>query len=111
MRRIHSTIVLAVLLAFGLSFSIPVEDLPETSYDESEPAPYEVSQIFTLTLMQSARLASDAERLVLPIRPSATFPPYSGQTVSNRASAIRGRSGGASLLAASLLARPPQTQD
>ena len=40
MRRIHATVVLTVLLAFGLSVAIPMEDLPETSYDESEPAPY-----------------------------------------------------------------------
>jgi len=67
MRRIHGTVVLAVLLAFGLSVAISPEDLPETSYDESEPAPYEATpQISTLMLMQSARFASDAGRLVLP---------------------------------------------
>jgi|SRR5580692_8354624 hypothetical protein len=81
MRRIHATVVLTVLLAFGLSVAIPMEDLPETSYDESEPAPYEVArQIPALKLMQSARFASEAGRLVLPVRPSATLSVYSGQT-------------------------------
>ena len=81
MRRVHATVVGAVLLAFGMSFAISIEDLPETSYDESEPAPYETTpQVSTLMLMRSARLASDAGRLVLPIRLSATLQPYSGQT-------------------------------
>lgn len=81
MRCIRATVVLAMLLAFGLSVAIPMEDLPDTSYDESEPAPYEADpQISTLMLMQSARFASDAGRLVLPIRPSATLPADSGQT-------------------------------
>jgi hypothetical protein len=81
MRRTYATVVLAVLLAFGLSFAISMEDLPETSYDESEPAPYEATpQISTFMLMQSARFASDEGRLVLPIRPPATLPAYSGQS-------------------------------
>jgi hypothetical protein len=81
MRRAHAIVVLAMLLPFGLSFAIPVDNLPETSYDESEPAPYEIApQIWTLMLAESGRFASDAGRLVLPIRLSATLEPYSGQT-------------------------------
>ena len=34
MRRIHGTVVLAVLLAFGLSVTIPMEDRLETPYDK-----------------------------------------------------------------------------
>ena len=81
MRRIHAIVGLAVLLTFGLSFAIPADNLPETSYDESEPAPYETTpHISTLMLTESARFASDVGRRILPIRLSATLQPYTGQT-------------------------------
>ena len=81
MRRIHAIVVLTALLPFGLSFAIPVEDLPETRYDESEPVPSETTpQISTIILMEFARFASDAGRIILPIRLSATLQHYSGQT-------------------------------
>ena len=102
MRRIHAIVVLAVLLTFGLSFAIPADNLPETSYDESEPAPYETTpHISTLMLTESARFASDVGRRILPIRLSANVP--------NRTSSIGGPTepGGASL-SSSLLASPLQ---
>jgi hypothetical protein len=48
MRRPCSILVLCVLLAFGAALAVPAEDVPETSYDESEAVPYEVIPLFSV---------------------------------------------------------------
>jgi hypothetical protein len=54
MRRASSIFVLFVLLAFGLSLAVPVEDLPETAYDESEALLYERTPLFSIVVPLSA---------------------------------------------------------
>jgi hypothetical protein len=51
MRRTSSTLVLLVLLGFGLALSFPAEDVPETLYDESEAQPYEDTPLFSSAVM------------------------------------------------------------
>jgi hypothetical protein len=49
--RMHSSIlVLFVFLAFGVSLSVPTEDVRETAYDESEGLPYEGTPLFSIAL-------------------------------------------------------------
>ena len=56
MRRASYILVLFVLLAFGLPLAVPAEDVPETGYDESEAAPYEVTPLFSIVVSKlSAR--------------------------------------------------------
>ncbi len=47
MRRPCSILVLCLLLGLGVSLTVPVEDVPETAYDESESVPYEVPPLFS----------------------------------------------------------------
>jgi len=47
MRKTHFAVLFFVLLAFGLSFTIPAQDLPETAYDESEADPYEPAPLIS----------------------------------------------------------------
>ena len=58
MRTSRCLLVLLVALAFGLSFAIPAEDMPETAYDESEALPYEATPLFSIVLQESARTQS-----------------------------------------------------
>lgn len=48
-----------LVLAFGLSLGIPVEDIPETTYDESEALPYE-STLLLSTVRAPARTDQSA---------------------------------------------------
>jgi len=41
MGRAYSALVLFVVLVFGMFVAFPVDDLPDTAYDESESLPFE----------------------------------------------------------------------
>jgi len=43
MRVLRSALVLFAAFALSLSLAVPVEDLPETPFDESESLPYEIT--------------------------------------------------------------------
>ena len=58
MRGTRYVLVLLVAFAFGLSFALPTEDVPETAYDESESLPYE-----SVPLSSSEVLAEHAQAL------------------------------------------------
>lgn len=45
MAKSHSVLVLFIALVVSLSFAVPVEDVPETPYDESESLPYESAPV------------------------------------------------------------------
>jgi len=60
MRKLRFLLILFELLGFGVSLAVPAEDLPETSYDESEVLPYEGTPLFSISLPQaSGRIAKD----------------------------------------------------
>lgn len=54
MRRPCSILVLFVFLGFGVSLAVPAEDVPETSYDESEAVPYESTPVFSTVAPQAS---------------------------------------------------------
>jgi hypothetical protein len=39
--------LVVVLFAFGLCVAVPARDLPETAYDESEPAPFAAAPLIS----------------------------------------------------------------
>ena len=69
MRRPPFALILFVLLGFGVFLAVPAEDLPETTYDESESLPYEM----TLTLSCDLAQESGPILQVVPIVPSSLF--------------------------------------
>jgi hypothetical protein len=53
-------IVLLLILCFGVSQAVSVEDVPETAYDESETLPYEAAPVYSIPVTQLlARTAKD----------------------------------------------------
>lgn len=54
MSVVHSFLVVLAALVLGLSFAVPVEDVPETLYDESETLPYESTPPFSIVQQESA---------------------------------------------------------
>ena len=65
MSVVHSFLVVLAALVLGLSFAVPVEDVPETLYDESETLPYESTPPFSIVQQESA------------LAPRLEFPPSS----------------------------------
>jgi hypothetical protein len=60
MRRMHTCVVLFVLLVLGLSPALPAEDLPGTAYDESETQPYESSPSISNLMAETAFVSQTA---------------------------------------------------
>jgi hypothetical protein len=48
------TIVFLMILALGLPLGFPAEDVPETTYDESEALPYVATPLFSSVVVQVA---------------------------------------------------------
>jgi hypothetical protein len=51
MKKLRFVLVLFVLMSFGSAVTVPAEDVPETSYDESEKLPYEASLVYSSVVM------------------------------------------------------------
>jgi hypothetical protein len=60
MRRPCFVLVLFVLLGFGASLAVPIEDLPETANDESEALPYEGTPLFSIVVPLGAARTTQA---------------------------------------------------
>lgn len=60
MKRPGSILIFFILLVMGLSLTVPVEDVPETPYDESEPLPYEGTPLVSDMTPQAAASATHA---------------------------------------------------
>ena len=67
MSRSRSVLVLFLALIFGLSFTIPAEDIPETPYDESETLPYESIPVFANVVQESAQILRAVLTLAFPL--------------------------------------------
>jgi hypothetical protein len=52
MAVLRTAFVLLAAFFLTLSFAVPAEDLPETTYDESEPLPYEMTPPLSGDLVQ-----------------------------------------------------------
>jgi len=68
MRKPRSALLFFVLLVFGLSLTVALEDLPETAYDESELAPYESTPLFSNLISQAAASMTGAVRKTTGLR-------------------------------------------
>jgi hypothetical protein len=64
MHKSNCILFLLVLLGFGASLIVPVEDVPETPYDESETLPFEGTPLFSIAIPRaSARITTAAESI------------------------------------------------
>ena len=71
MKDSSSILVLLVALFFGVYFTVPADDVPETPYDESEVSPFESTPLFAIVILGSGSLKSDRVRHErLPVRGS-----------------------------------------
>ena len=71
MRQLHRILVVLATLTLCLSFAVPVEDDPETFYDESESVPYESTPLFS-AMQDSARELQSVLISALPPRVNPT---------------------------------------
>jgi hypothetical protein len=54
MKKPLSIVICCLLLTFGVSLLVAVEDAPETKYDESEQLPYQINRLFSVVLAPKA---------------------------------------------------------
>jgi len=54
MRKLRCILVVLAAFALSLSFAVPVEDDPETAYDESESLPYEMTPLLSGNIVQES---------------------------------------------------------
>jgi hypothetical protein len=71
MRKVRSVLLLFVLLALGLSFAVPMADVPETSYDESEALPYERTPVILDAMEKPVASTAQISRSDLLLQSSA----------------------------------------
>jgi len=67
MSRSRSVLVLFLVLIFGLSFTVPAEDIPETPYDESETLPFESTPGFSNVVQESGQTLHSVLTLAFPV--------------------------------------------
>jgi hypothetical protein len=72
MSKLRCVLVVLAALAVSLSFAVPVEDDPETPYDESESLPCESTPVFSSVLQESARALQSVLIPALPPRINPT---------------------------------------
>ena len=53
MTKSRALLTVFLALVFGLSVAVPAEDIPETTYDESETLPYEGTPVFRIALSEA----------------------------------------------------------
>lgn len=70
MDTLHRALVLLAAFSLSLSFAVPVEDVPETAYDESEAVPYESTPLFSTELRQASRALRFSPILPFDLRPA-----------------------------------------
>jgi hypothetical protein len=56
MSKLRCILVVLAALVLSWSFAVPVEDDPETPYDESEALPYDSNPVFSIVVQESARV-------------------------------------------------------
>ncbi len=69
MRKPCSILLLCVVLGFGVSMLAPLEDVPETAYDESEALPYVSTPVFSVAMPKAIVL--DGQTVVAMLRPGS----------------------------------------
>lgn len=61
MRKPRSALVCLLLLGFSVSLAVPVEDNPETEYEESETLPFDATPRFTIVVPRASARIAEAE--------------------------------------------------
>jgi hypothetical protein len=92
MRRRCSTVVLCVLLGFGVSLVVPAEDVQGTAYDESEGLPYEGTPLFSIAMPPVAAAQTTQAvptSLHLKLDAPSSFTAAVRDTDTNRSAAAR----------------------
>jgi len=70
MSYLRCILVVLVAVILGLSFAVPLEDNPETTYDETETLPYESTPLFSSDALQVvARLLQSPPSFCSPLGP------------------------------------------
>jgi hypothetical protein len=70
MSNLRCVLVVLVAMVLALSFAVPVEDDPETTYDETETLPYESTPLFSSDALQVvARLLQSPPSFCSPLGP------------------------------------------
>jgi len=72
MRRAYTCVVFLMMLVSGLAYAVPAEDLPDTSYDESESQPCE-SRLPISSLMEQTASATRTAVSEAPAARTATL--------------------------------------
>jgi len=60
--------VLSLTLVLGLFLTVPVEDIPETAFDESETPAYQGTPLFSIEVPQAAALEAQDVRNAAELR-------------------------------------------
>ena len=68
MRQSRSILVLSIALVLSLPFAVSTEDVPDTTYDESESLPYETTAVFSIAASETVTAASTEPLRALPLR-------------------------------------------
>lgn len=69
MRNFRPFLVLFLASMFGVSILLPIEDIPETLYDESESVSFEITPLFSIQALKNCTGTRSAD---LSISPMAT---------------------------------------
>jgi hypothetical protein len=69
--RAHFAVIFLMVLTLGLPLGFPTEDVPDTTYDESETAPYEGVPLFSIALSPVAAAPTQGVLSFFHSRPGA----------------------------------------
>jgi len=69
MSHLRCILVVLVAVILGLSFAVPLEDNPETTYDETETLPYESTPLFSSDALVVARPLQSPPSYASPLGP------------------------------------------
>ena len=71
MKNVRFVFVLLITIVLGLFLTVPVGDIPETAFDESETPAYEATPLFSIEVPQAAALETPDEQSAADLRSGA----------------------------------------
>ena len=71
MKKVRFAFVLSLAIVLGLFLAVPVEDIPETAFDESETPAYEGTPLFAIEVPQTAAPEAQDMRNAAELRSGA----------------------------------------
>ncbi len=73
-KKVRFAFVLSLAIVLGLFLAVPVEDVPETAFDESETPAYEGTPVFSIEVPQAPALEAQDVRSAADLRSGALSP-------------------------------------